>query len=251
MVNEDQATLFKVDENKHVTKNVKLSDIVIPKYDPADFMKDSVETMGIINDPILRKKGNKHIIIDGRRRIISAKLAGKTSIQAKVYTEISNAHSSMITLSANYARSNNPISELEALEQLDKSKITMDTIRKYLNVSKNQAKELKRLLDLPQNLYKALKEGKISWTLAKKIVRLSIKMQKKISNEYQKEGKITGKRIDEMNKIDKDRLAEVIRPELFELPDSRDYEIENIISTVSEWNKKDKKTLIAKLEENL
>lgn len=67
---------------------------------------------------------------------------------------------------------------MEALKALENKNIDAETLRRYMNVTKSKVIQLKRLADLPENLYKALSENRITEPIAKAIAVMSKKQQK-------------------------------------------------------------------------
>lgn len=244
------------DDHNYETKSVKLTDISIPQYDPAEFMKKSVDTVGIINDVILIEsptgQGKKYKIVDGRRRIASAKEANYETIQAKVFKrDVSPVLLAAMTLTGNYARDHNPVSELEALAILEKKKVPIEELRQICNITKNEATELKKLLELPKPLYNALKRNHITWKMAKKIVRLSREMQKKIGKVYAENGSVTHKEIDDLNRKEKTKIGKAFTRNMFDVPETPESKIEGILNSIrlAELKKADKAKLIEKIKE--
>jgi ParB-like chromosome segregation protein Spo0J len=129
------------------------------------------------------------------------------------------AQIAIMTLVANYARSHNLISELEALKELESKKVDEDTLRKYMNVTKNKVHQLRRLADLPENLYKALAENRISESIAKAVAVMNKKQQKKLSKIYDTNGKLTANDLKELKDQAKQDLAANMDESLFVVPD--------------------------------
>lgn len=193
-----QTKLFKIEDKEPEIKEVKISDILIPEYTPPSYMVDSLEGFGNLDEVKLVRKGTKYEIVDGRRRLSTLKQQGVETVSAKVFDKLRDYERAMITLMSNYCRSHNIISELEALSTLEERGVSSDTIHKYLNVTKNKVSIMKRMLDLPQELYQALAENKITETLAKAIAKLNKKQQKKLAKIYVTNGKLSGTDVKEL-----------------------------------------------------
>jgi ParB/RepB/Spo0J family partition protein len=207
------------EDTKSETKTVLLKDIDIPDMLPPPYMTDSVEALGTLEDVKLMKRAGKYEIIDGRRRLATMKQQGIESTEAKVFTGLKPAQIAIMTLVANYARSHNLISELEALKELESKKVDEDTLRKYMNVTKNKVHQLRRLADLPENLYKALAENRISESIAKAVAVMNKKQQKKLSKIYDTTGKLTANDLKELKDQAKQDLAANMDESLFVVPD--------------------------------
>jgi ParB/RepB/Spo0J family partition protein len=207
------------EDTKSETKRILLKDIDIPDMLPPAYMTDSVEALGTLEDVKLMKRSGKYEIIDGRRRLATMKQQGIESTEAKVFTGLKPAQIAIMTLVANYARSHNLISELEALKELESKKVDEDTLRKYMNVTKNKVHQLRRLADLPENLYKALAENRISESIAKAVAVMNKKQQKKLSKIYDTNGKLTANDLKELKDQAKQDLAANMDESLFVVPD--------------------------------
>lgn len=203
------------EDTKSETKTVLLKDIDIPDMLPPAYMTDSVAELGTLEDVKLMKRAGKYEIIDGRRRLATMKQQGIESTEAKVFTGLKPAQIAIMTLVANYARSHNLISELEALKELESKKVEEDTLRKYMNVTKNKVHQLKRLADLPENLYKALAENRISEAIAKAVAVMNKKQQKKLSKIYSTTGKLTANDLKELKDQAKQDFADSMSDNLF------------------------------------
>lgn len=231
------------EDTKSETKTVLLKDIDIPDILPPSYMTDSVAELGTLEDVKLMKRAGKYEIIDGRRRLASMKRQGIESTEAKVFTGLKPAQIAIMTLVANYARSHNLISELEALKELESKKVEEDTLRKYMNVTKNKVHQLKRLADLPENLYKALAENRISESIAKAVAVMNKKQQRKLSKIYSSTGKLTANDLKELKDQAKQDFADSIDDNLFENMNRSDIIIKEILA----MPETERKALIKKL----
>lgn len=212
--------LFNMKEDvKSETKQVYLKDIDIPNILPPGYMTDSISEMGTLEDVKLMKRAGKYEIIDGRRRLASMKAQGVESCEAKVFTALKPYQIAMMTLIANYNRSHNLISELEALKELESKEIDPETLRRYMNVTKSKVIRLKRLAGLPENLYKALAENRITETIAKSVAGMNKRQQKKLSKIYDTTGKLTANDLKELKDQAKQDLAANMDESLFVVPD--------------------------------
>ena len=83
--------------------------------DPA-FMQN-VQHVGIVFPLILRDTKKGYQLVDGRRRLETARRMGHDQVKCDVYP-MTARFSAIMTLVANYHRSSNPVSELHAMETL-------------------------------------------------------------------------------------------------------------------------------------
>lgn len=235
--------LFQVEEKAPEIQEVNIKDINIPEYETPSYMTNSLEGFGNIDEVKLVRKGNRYDIIDGRRRLAGLKAAGTLVIKAKVFDKLRSYETAMLTLMSNYCRSHNVISELEALQVLEEKKISPETIQKYLNVTKNKIAMLKRLKDLPETLYKALAENKITETLAKAIAKLNKREQKKLAKIFDQTGTITGTDLKNVKNERKDKLSQSMDDSLFVVPSP----IDNVISQIEGMSEQDQRKVIKRL----
>lgn len=210
-----QNKLFQIEDRNPEIKRVAIADIIIPEFDPPAYMTDSIEGFGQLDEVKLVTKGKKYDVIDGRRRLATLKAAGTEYVEAKVFSSLKPHEKAMITLMSNYCRSHNVISELEALKVLEEKKIDPETIRTYLNVTKNKITQLNRLKDLPEILYKALAENRITESIAKAVANMNKKNQKKLAKIFETTGKLTGTDIRELRNKTKEEFAEAMSDDLF------------------------------------
>ena len=210
--------LFNVQEKEPRIEKVLIADIIIPDFDPPGYMTNSTEGFGVIDEVKLVEKGKKYEIVDGRRRLATLKAAGAEYVNAKIFEKLRDYERAMITLISNYCRSHNVISELEALQILQDKGMEQDQIRMYLNVSKNKIAQLYRLKDLPEALYTALAQNKITESIAKAIAGMSKKNQKKLAKIFLETGTVTGSDIRALKNETKEQLAENMDDQLFYNP---------------------------------
>ncbi len=223
--------LFNMKEDvKSETKQVYLKDIDIPNILPPGYMTDSISEMGTLEDVKLMRRAGKYEIIDGRRRLASMKAQGVEYCEAKVFTALKPHQIAMMTLIANYNRSHNLISELEALKELESKEIDPETLRKYMNVTKSKVIRLKRLAGLPENLYKALAENRITETIAKSVAGMNKRQQKKLSKIYDTTGKLTANDLKELKDQAKQDFANGMDDNLFENMNRSDVIIKEILA---------------------
>jgi len=127
-------------------------------------LSESIKNQGILQ-PLLVEKitDKKYVIIAGERRFRAAKMAGLQRIPVLVKT-FSNTQRMEVSLIENIQRENlNPYEEAFAYNYLLKEvSITQEELAKRVGKSRSTIANSIRLLQLPTQMMKALKEGKIT-----------------------------------------------------------------------------------------
>ncbi len=123
-------------------------------------LAQSISTHGIINPVIVRKVGERYVLIAGERRWRAAKLAGITDIPAivKDYTEEQTA---VVALIDNLQREDlNTIEEAEGMQRLmDEFNFTQEQVAQSIGKSRPAVANTVRLLSLEDNVKKLVAEG--------------------------------------------------------------------------------------------
>jgi ParB family chromosome partitioning protein len=127
-------------------------------------LADSIAEHGVLQ-PILVKPidGDRYIIVAGERRFRAAKMAGLSEIPA-VVKELSELEAAEAALVENLQREGlNPIEEAAGIKTLmEEYGQTQEEAAKALGKSRPAVANILRLLDLPEDVRKLLREGKIS-----------------------------------------------------------------------------------------
>ncbi len=126
-------------------------------------LAESIESMGLIQPIIVRRKGNKYFIIAGERRYRAVKLLGRSSIKS-IVMETSDEDNLTMALIENVQRQN-----LDAIEEAKAYKLLITRFKlKQADVAKKVGKDRAtiansiRLLSLPENIQEAVSCGHIS-----------------------------------------------------------------------------------------
>ena len=136
-------------------------------------LSDSIRTYGVITPLILVKADKHYMIIAGERRWRAAKLAGLKEVPAVIrdYTEREIAE---ISLVENIQRTDlDPVEEAEAYDRIMKTyDLTQEALSDRIGKSRSAVANSLRLLNLPEDVRKALAEGRLSTGHAKVILSL-------------------------------------------------------------------------------
>jgi len=139
-----------------------------------DDLVASVKTHGILQPLIVTESVNgTYELIAGERRLRAAKLAGLTKVPALV-RQAKDQERLELALVENIQRQNlNPLEEARAYEQLrDEFGLTQESIARRVGKSRPQVTNTLRLLELPDSIKQALREGRITFGHAKVIMSL-------------------------------------------------------------------------------
>ncbi len=213
-LNNDQDMNF-VEEPNNIKRSKTLSLIPIEKIQPninqprktfseeeLTELKNSIESKGLLQPIIVREKGGYYEIVAGERRWRAAQLAQLHEIPALI-KELTDIEVLEIAIIENIQRSNlNPYEEALGYKQLlEKFNYTQEELASNLGKSRVYITNLTRLLNLPDNVLKFLKDGKLTagharaligvdkaLEIAKSIVKneLSVRETERLVKEFSK-----------------------------------------------------------------
>jgi len=170
------------DSNNAAVSHISLDSIEVNPFQPrADFdetalkeLSDSIKMHGVVQPITVRKVGtNKYQLISGERRTRAAKLAGLKEIPA--YLRAANDQEMLeIALIENIQRE-----DLNAIEVaihfrrlLDECNLTHESLAERVGKDRSTVTNFLRLLKLPPEVQRGLKEKKISMGHARAILAL-------------------------------------------------------------------------------
>lgn len=133
----------------------------------------SIKEHGIIQPIIVEKSGEDYFIIAGERRTRAALLAGLTRVPV-VFREFETNKKLEIALIENIQRENlNPIEEAKAYQEIMQlSSLNQEETAKRVGKSRSAVANAMRLLQLPDEMQRALEKGAISAGHARAILSL-------------------------------------------------------------------------------
>lgn len=157
--------------NKNSIEKIPLSKIIAKKDQPRkefelEQLKElakSIETHGVIQPIILRKKKNKYEIIAGERRFRASKIAGKKQIPS-IIIEIDDESAAKFALIENIQREDlNPIEEANAYKRLmDEFGLKQNELAESVGKSRAYITNALRLLNLESNIIEYISNGQLS-----------------------------------------------------------------------------------------
>lgn len=128
--------------------------------DALNVLAESITEHGIINPVIVRKVGDRYVLIAGERRWRAAKIAGVTDIPAMV-KDYNEEQTAVIALIDNLQREDlNSIEEAEGIQRLiDEFKFTQEQVAKSVGKSRSAVANTVRLLTLNDEVKKLVAMG--------------------------------------------------------------------------------------------
>ncbi len=133
----------------------------------------SIKEKGVLQPLIVRRKGQEYEIIAGERRWRASKAAGLIEVPV-IEKDLSDKEVLEVALVENLLRENlSAIEEAEAFQQLMKEfSHTQEAISQIVGKSRSHVANMLRLLTLPDDVKKLVKENKLSAGHAKVLVGL-------------------------------------------------------------------------------
>lgn len=159
-----------LNQNEQVQK-VAISEIKANPYQPRKTfdedrlqdLADSIRTHGILQPIVLRKTIQGYYIVVGERRFRASQLAGLAEVPA-IVKELSDSDMMELAIIENLQREDlNAIEEAESYKRLmDDLGITQQKVAERLGKSRPYIANMLRLLNLPTEVSKLVKNGKLS-----------------------------------------------------------------------------------------
>ncbi|MFA6184052.1 MAG: ParB/RepB/Spo0J family partition protein [Parcubacteria group bacterium] len=136
-------------------------------------LSDSIKEHGVLQPLVVTKSDDGYELIAGERRLQASKLALLTKVPV-IVRDIKDKQKLELAIVENIQRHNlNPIEEAKSFQQLmDEFQMNQEEVAKKMGKSRSVVANKVRLLKLPMEALKALKEGTISEGHAKAILAL-------------------------------------------------------------------------------
>lgn len=168
---------------------------------PSDRLVESVRRHGVVVPVILREIVSEegelaYGIIDGNRRVASARAAELATVPARVVSDITEADAAQVTLLTNSFRTGNYVTELWALRALERSGIDRRKLPAITGMTASTIETRETLSRLDRRLFIALAEGKIGPTVATAAARLDPEIQARLADEFARTGRLTKAQVD-------------------------------------------------------
>lgn len=192
---EDQRVQLNNDE--HV-QHIKISSIKANPYQPRKTfdeeklqdLADSITTHGILQPIVLRKTINGYYIVVGERRFRASKLAGLEEVPA-IVKSLSDSDMMELAIIENLQREDlNAIEEAESYQRLmNDLGLTQQKVAERLGKSRPYIANMLRLLNLPSDIAKLVRENRMSGAHGRTLLALKdVNTMKRIGKQAIKEG---------------------------------------------------------------
>ena len=138
-----------------------------------DELASSIRRHGIVQPIIVRKNGDRYVIVAGERRYRAARKAGLSTVPV-VVRDFEDAQVMEVALIENIQRENlNPIEEAAAIRFLmQQHDLTQEEVAERISKSRPAIANTLRLLNLPEPVQQLLRENKLSSGHARALVAL-------------------------------------------------------------------------------
>lgn len=168
---------------------------------PSDRLVESVRRHGVVVPVILREIVSEegelaYGIVDGNRRIASAREAEVETVPARVIAEATEADAAQLTLLTNQFRAGNYITELWALRALERAGVDRRQLPELTGMTSSTIQTRETLSRLERRLFIGTAEGRITPTVALAAAKLDPVTQRALGDEYARTGKLTKAMVD-------------------------------------------------------
>lgn len=197
-----------------------LPDTAAPK--PSPELVRSVMGLGILQPVILERDGETFRVIDGRRRIAAARLAGLLDVPARIITLTGIEGASVVTLTANATRTENPATELHSIVDLQKQGYDVNAIAKATGMKVGTIQKRLRLLGLIPRLLWAFETGGIPVGVAEAAAKLPAATQERLADRRDEGERLTHELIKEERTARAQSTIAALPASLFEVENIED-----------------------------
>ena len=185
-----------------MSRSIPISQIVgYENAKPKKALVKSIQDQGfLVEFPVIltpEDDGN-YRLLDGRRRTAAAKAAGLESVLA----EISEAGVALTILS-HATRSENPVAELKAYQELQRQGLSQDEIARAGYATLQRMRKIAKLNRLVTAIAGRVESGEIAPGVAFEIARLAPEVQRKLAQEE----KITGLLVREYRQVEREKVV--------------------------------------------
>jgi hypothetical protein len=171
----------------------------------------------------------RYKVIDGSRRLNTARDKGLEHVQAEVLPEETDrAEAAALRFVLNLGRSPNPMHEAEALQEVIDACLAAGIprlevrghITRTLGVSASVINQRLGLLLLPAALRQGVKDGKVAAGVAAKIANLTRVQQEQLVWKLEAEGKLTSNMVKDVRRVKREATLAELPDNLFAPPDN-------------------------------
>jgi ParB/RepB/Spo0J family partition protein len=185
-----QKSLIPEDAPKSERRAIPLAllpvDSDLPGPAPTAQFIENVERFGVLENIVVVERPSKSSkaggfdVIDGRRRVKAARAAGLDRVPAIVYGAQDGKWREVLTLATNTLRSDNPVSELVAIESLMKHGASKAEITDATGLPAGTIEKRLKLAGLIGPIRKELMAGKIAVSTAEALATMASSIQEEL-----------------------------------------------------------------------
>ncbi|WAM33853.1 ParB/RepB/Spo0J family partition protein [Caldicellulosiruptor morganii] len=181
--------------------------------DKIEELAQSIRSVGLIQPLIVRKEGEKFVLIAGERRLRACRLAGLKKVPC-IVRDYSNT--TEIALIENIQRKDlNPYEEALAYKKLiDQYGYTQDQLARKLGISRSKIANLLRILNIGENILQMIIEGKISEGHAKVLLSVEDENERENLARLVVDRNLSVRELEEIIKVKKEQEREKVQDEV-------------------------------------
>ena len=162
---------------------------------PTDRMVQHVRRHGILSPVLLAETTDDDGVlglrlVDGNRRVAAAREAGQTHIPAIIVPAVDDAEVAELTLAVNTLRTNNPVTEWWAIDDLHQAGLRDATIAERTGMTPATLKARTRYGQLDPRIFSGLVYGRIAPSVVDKAARLPLEAQERIAESFHETGSL-------------------------------------------------------------
>ena len=184
---------------------LRVSDVIQPSR---EFVQ-SIQRFGVITPVVVFEDSDKLRLVDGRRRVAAATVAGLHQVPARVYT--ADAYlPDVVTMVLNEQRRDNPVADFSAIQRLQQRGATERDICDATGMPIGRIRRRMKLGRLHPDLFAALSEGKLSVGLAEQCAALSSAQHQDLIAVLHRLGKLTANDVRAVKVARRDRATHTL-----------------------------------------
>jgi ParB family chromosome partitioning protein len=151
-------------------------------------LASSIETLGVIQPIVVRKKNDRYELIAGERRLEAVKFLKRKEIPA-IVKDISDLDAFRMAIAENLKRENlNPIEIANAIKNMKEQFHLPDkVVAEMLNMSRSQVTNYQRILKLPPQIKKSIESGEITFGHARSLLSVGEEEREKLYRKIVKQ----------------------------------------------------------------
>lgn len=179
-------------------------------------------------------------LMSGRRRLRAAQLLELETIPVRLYI-LDSLVESTLTIDSNVQRSDNPLSDFEAILDLKTKAKARGTIIDEKDISQatgmpvGTIRKRMKLANLPREILTAVGGKRVALGVATEIANLSTNQQNELVEILKENGKLTGKDVQSIKQVDREKAIQDIPAEVFNTPDAENHEHDFKFDTRENW----------------